>query len=289
MEIVNRVSRMAAIANKNLVTDVKTGLVPTSGAIHTGDLSLIRAARRMADLAVVSIFVNRLEFPGDREYEQYPRDITADVDLLRTENVDYVFIPQDDEMYPASFSTHVEVRKAGEAAGLPSALFSGMATGALKLLHLTKPSYVFYGEQDAVQAAILRRMIRDLNISAEVVVAPAGREPSGLSCSGRNRLLGEPQKAAAVVFHRCLRAAEDAIGGGETHAKKILAEMDRIFGEQPLVRLEYAVIIDPELLEPVSKIQGGVIVGVGGRIGDTFLTDAVSIDVGRLSPAGGRQ
>jgi pantoate--beta-alanine ligase len=276
MEIINRIPRMAAITAKTLVTDVKIGLVSTSGAINPGQLALIQTARKMADLVVVSIFVNRLEFSNEDDYRQHPRDITADVDLLRPENVDYVFIPPEGEMYPPNFSSYVEVRKlTDKMAGLPSFLSRGLATNTLKMLHLTKPAYTFYGEPEALQGVILRKMVGDLNISTEVVIAPVPRESSGLAYSGRNRLLTEVQSAAALVFYRSLRAAENAIASGETHTKRILAEISRVAATEPLAKLEYAVIADPELLEPVSRVQGTVMIAVGGTIGNVFLTDAI--------------
>ncbi len=278
MEIVNRVSRMASITAKTLVTDVKIGLVPTAGAITPAHIRLIQAARSMADLTIVSIFVNRLEFAGEEEYEQYPRDITADVDILRRENVDFVFAPNDEEIYPPNFATYVEVQRSGsELAGLPPSLFKGVGTGALKILHLTKPAYSFYSEHNALRAAILRKMVRDLNISTEVVISPAERATSGLAHSGMNRLLNETQLAAAVVFYRSLLAAQNAITAGETNSKKILAELSRVVGTEPLARLEYAAILDPDQLEPPSKIQGQVLIAVGGRIGNVPLHDAILV------------
>ncbi len=269
---------MAAITAKTLVTDVKIGLVPTSGAIHPAQLGLIQTAHKMADLVVVSIFVNPLEFSSEEEYRQYPRDITADVDLLKPESVDYVFIPPEDEIYPSTFSSYVEVQRlGGNPAGLPPVFLRGLATGTLKMLHLTKPAYTFYGEPEALQGAILRKMVRDFNISTEVVTAPVPRDTSGLAYSGRNRLLGESQSAAAPVFYRSLRAAESAIASGETHAKKILAEIARVIATEPIAKLEYAVVADPELLEPVSKIQGTVIIAVGGHVGNVFLSDAILV------------
>jgi len=269
---------MAAITAKTLVTDVKIGLVPTAGAINPGHLSLIQSARKMADLTIVSIFVNRLEFSSEEEYEQYPRDITADVDLLRQENVDFVFVPPEDEMYPPSFATYVEVQRSGsELAGLPPPFFKGVGTGALKVLHLTKPAYSFYGEQNALQAAILRKMVRDLNISTEVVISPVEREASGLAYSGSNRLLTDSQSTAAVIFYRSLLAAQNAIAAGESNSKKILAEMARILGMESRARLEYSVILDPDLLEPVSKIQDTVLIAVGGKVGNVTLSDAILV------------
>ena len=277
MEIINRVSRMSSISAKTLITDVKVGLVPTSRAITPGHLSLVRTARNMADLVVVSIFVNRFEFSSEEECARYPRDLTADIDVLTRENVDYVFIPPEDEIFPPGFSTFVEVQASVESAGLPAILLKGFATGAVKMLHLAKPAFVFYGEQEAVQGAILRKMIRDLNISTEVVIAPAGRAASGLAYSGCNRLLTESESTAALVLCRSLNAAENAIASGETRPKKVLAEMARVMETEPLVKLEYAVVIDPGLVKPVSRIQGAVTVGVGGKIGNVFLSDAVVI------------
>ncbi len=268
---------MAAITAKTLVTDVKIGLVPTAGALGPGHTSLIQAARKMADLVVVSIFVNRLEFPTEEEYRSYPRDITSDIDLLRHEHVDFIFIPPEEEMYPPSFSSHVEIGNIS-IPGLPSFLSRGTPTGALKILHITKPAYTFYGEQDAIQAAILRKMVRDLNISTEVVIAPGAREESGMACSGRNRLLTEAQAAQATVFCRGLKAAKNAIISGETSSKKVLAAVAREIGAEPLAKLEYAVIMDSNLLEPVSKIDRTVVIGIGGKIGNVFLTDAYIVE-----------
>ncbi len=282
MEIVNRIQRMAAIAAKMVASEVKTGLVSTFGAIHPGHLSLIRSAREMADLVVVSIFVNRLEFATEEEYRQFPRDTTRDVDLLRQENVDYVFVPPESEMYPANFSTYVEVQNLGaELAGLPESLLKGTITGALKLLHITRPAFIYYGEKDGLQGAVLRKMIRDLNINAEVVIAPVVREASGLAYSGCNSLLNEPQLAAAAVLYRSLSAAEKAVGAGETQPKKVLAEIARIMGTEPLATLDYACIVDPETLEPEARIERTVILGVGGRVGGISLRDAILIEAPR--------
>jgi pantoate--beta-alanine ligase len=275
MEIVNRVSRMAAITAKTLVTDVKVGLVPTAGAIGSGQLNLIQSARKMADLAVVSIFVNRLEFSSEEEYLRYPRDITADIDLLRQENIDYVFIPPEEELYPPDFTGSVDARIPGSE--LPQFLTSGMTTGALKIMHLVKPAYTFYGEQDAVQAALLRKMVRDFNISTEVVTVPIAREASGLAYSGRNRLLTESQLDQALMFFRCLTVASDAIASRETNSKKILSEMAKVAGSDAAAKLVYAVTIDPERLESVSRIEAPAVIGVGGKIGNVFLSDAILV------------
>jgi pantoate--beta-alanine ligase len=278
MEIVNRVSRMTAICTKLLDSQVKIGLVPTLGGIHPGHIDLIRIARKMTDLAIVSIFLNRLEFLTEEEYRKYQRDLTEDAELLRNENVDYVFIPPEDEIYPASFSTFVEVQKSGsELAGLPSAVYKGMATGSLKIVNITNPSFVFYSDKNGLHGAVIQKMFRDLNVHSEVVIHPVVRESSGLAHGGRNRLLTKVQKESASAVYRSLKAAEKAIAQGETQGKKVLAEITKVLGSEPLIKLEYAVIADPDTMEPISRIQGTSIVGVGCRIGITSLNDSIII------------
>jgi pantoate--beta-alanine ligase len=280
MEIVNRVSRMSAITAKALSADVKIGLVSTMGAIHPGHLSLIQTARKMTDLVVVSIFVNRLQFLSEEEYKQYPRDITKDVDLLRDGSVDYVFTPAEDEMYPPDFSTYVEVENfAQKLSGLHrTTFFKGMTTSVLKMLHIVKPAFIFFGQKDGVQGAILRKMIRDLYINTEVVVMPVVRDASGLAYAARNYFLSELQKSAAAAIFRSLKAAEGAILAGETQTKKIVAEITRIITAEPLAQLEYAVVTDPVNLEPLAKIQGSALVAVGAKIGNTSLNDSLLIE-----------
>jgi len=280
MEIVNRVSRMSSIAAKVASADVKIGLVSTMGAIHPGHLMLIQTARKMTDLVVVSIFVNRLQFLSEEEYLKYPRDITKDVDVIRQENVDYIFTPPEEEMYPSDFSTYAEVENFGtKLPGLHrGAFFRGMTTSVLKLLHIVRPAFIFFGQKDGLQGAILRKMIRDLNINTEVVVMPVVRDASGLAYAARNYFLTNAEKAAAPVIYRSLQAAQSAIAAGEVHSKKIIKEIASIVEEAPLAKLEYAVIADPDSLEPVAKIQGNVLVGVGAKIGNTPLNDSVLVE-----------
>ena len=280
MEIVNRVSRMSAITAKVLSTDIRIGLVSTMGVIHPGHLSLIQTARKMTDLVVVSIFVNRLQFLTEEEYRQYPRDLTKDLDLLRHENVDYVFTPPEAEMYPPDFSTHVVVENFGR--NLPglhqSSFFKGMTTSVVKMLQIVRPAFIFFGHKDGLQGAILRKMIRDLNISTEVVVTPVVRDSSGLAYAARNYFLTESQKVAASVIYRSLRAAEDAIASGETQSRKIIGDITSVVESEPQAKLEYAVIADPETLEPLAKIQGSALIGVGAMIGNTSLNDSLLLE-----------
>ncbi len=280
MEIVNRVSRMSSISAKILAADVKIGLVSTMGAIHPGHLSLIQSARRMTDVVVVSIFVNRLQFLTEEEYRKYPRDITKDVDILRHENVDYIFTPPEEEMYPPDFSTYVQVEDFGQK--LPglyrSTYFRGMTTSILKMIHIVKPAFMFFGQKDGLQGAILRKMIRDLNTNTEVVITPVVRDASGLAYAARNYFLTEAQKAAASVIFRSLQSATRLIEEGETQAKKVIKEITDVLKAEAQAVQEYAVIADPENLEPVTKIQGPVLIAVGAKIGQTSLNDSVLLE-----------
>jgi pantoate--beta-alanine ligase len=280
MEIVNRVSRMSSIAAKVLTGDVKIGLVTTMGAIHPGHISLIQAARKMTDLVVVSIFVNRLQFLSEEEYRSYPRDITKDMDLLRHETVDFIFTPPEEEMYPPDFSTYVEVENYGKK--LPilhrTTYFRGMTTSVLKMIHIVKPAFLFFGQKDGLQGAILRKMMRDLNVDTEVVVTPVVRDSSGLAYSARNFFLSETQKTAAPVIYRSLQAAANAIAGGEGQTKKLVGEISRVLASEPQAMLEYALIADPENLEPLTRIEQGALIAVGAKIGNTSLNDSLLVE-----------
>lgn len=280
MEIVNRISRMSSICAKILATDVKIGLVSTMGAIHPGHISLIQSARKMTDVVVVSIFVNRLQFLTEEEYQKYPRDITKDVDILRGEDVDYIFTPQEEEMYPADFSTYVLVENFGQKlSGLyRSTYFRGMTTSILKMIHIVKPAFLFFGQKDGLQGAVLRKMIRDLNASTEVVVTPVVRDASGLAYAARNYFLTAPQKIAASVIHKSLQAAKNLVADGESQSKKIIKEITGVIESEPLATLEYALVADPENLEPLAKIQGPALIAVGARIGQTSLGDSLLVE-----------
>jgi len=281
MEIINRVSRMSAVSAKLLSSDVQIGLVTTMGVIHPGHISLIEAARKMTDLVIVSIFANRLQFLSNEEYLKYPRDITKDVDLLSHQNVDYVFAPAEEEMFPSGYSTYVQVERFGEK--LPGvqqpAFFRGITTTTLKMIHIVRPSFLFLGLKDALQGAILRKMIIDLNLSTEVVVTPVARHSSGLAYASRNYFLTEQERAAAPVIYRSLKGAEAAIAGGERQAKKIINEVTRILESEPMAKPEYAFVANPESLEAVTKLQGTVLISVGARIGATSLNDSLLAEI----------
>jgi len=277
MEIITRVPRMASICAKLLSSDVQIGLVPTMGSINPGHFGLIEAARGMTDLVVVSIFAGRLQFPSDEEYRQHPRDMTRDMDLLSGQNVDYVFAPPEAALFPRGHASYVQVEDFGDKLpGIPAPVcFRGMPTTLLKLIHTVRPAFLFLSQKDALQGAIVRKMLHDLNLSTEVVAVPVARRPSGLAYGASDRFLSEPEAAAAAVLYRSLAAAQAAIAAGERQAKRILQEVTRVVQEEPAVKLEYAVVVHPDSLEPMTRLKGRALIAVSARVGTATFNDAL--------------
>ncbi|MBI4484257.1 MAG: pantoate--beta-alanine ligase [Acidobacteria bacterium] len=280
MEIVSRVSQMQTIARRAVCGEQKIGLVPTMGALHEGHLSLTRRARQMSDLVVVSIFVNPLQFGPQEDYQRYPRNLAQDAELLSKEQVDYLFAPSQDEVYPEGFGTYVAVEKLSErlcGVSRPGH-FRGVTTVVCKLLNITDPAFAFFGQKDAQQAIILRKMVRDLNLPVEVVICPTVREEDGLALSSRNRYLDPKQRRAATVLYCSLQEAERMVREGETRTKNILQRMAEILGEEPLVRLDYSAIVNADELEPLDKIEGKALVAVAAYVGPARLIDNVIVE-----------
>src|ERR687893_1794123 len=220
MEIINRAQRMRSVSRKMRRDDRSVGLVPTMGALHEGHLSLVREARRMCDTVVVSIFVNPKQFGPGEDFERYPRDLTKDTMLLGDYNVDYIFAPAADEIYPKNFSTYVEVAGLSdqlEGAARPGH-FRGVATVLTILFNIVRPDFAFFGQKDAQQTMVVRRLVRDLAFDTEVVVLPTVREESGLALSSRNNYLSREEREAAGVLYRALSQAREVYMEGERSA-----------------------------------------------------------------------
>src|SRR6266545_4590341 len=223
MEIINRRQRMSSVARKIRRDQDRTiGLVPTMGALHEGHLSLVREARRMCDVVVVSVFVNPTQFGPSEDYEHYPRDLTKDTAVLTDYNVDYIFAPSTEEMYPRDFSTYVNVGGLSKPleGGTRPGHFRGVATVVAILLNTVRPDFAFFGQKDAQQAVIIKRMVRDLAFDTEIVVLPTVREDSGLAISSRNLYLNPEEQESASVIHRGLTKAKEVFKQGERHAGK---------------------------------------------------------------------
>ncbi|HYU98046.1 MAG TPA: pantoate--beta-alanine ligase [Pyrinomonadaceae bacterium] len=289
MEIINRRQRMSSVARKIRRDQDRTiGLVPTMGALHEGHLSLVREARRMCDVVVVSVFVNPTQFGPSEDYEDYPRDLTKDTALLTDYNVDYIFAPAAEEIYPKDFSTYVNVgglSKLLEGESRPGH-FRGVATVVAILLNTVRPDFAFFGQKDAQQAVIIKRMVRDLAFDTEIVVSPTVREDSGLAISSRNLYLDAEEQQSAAVIHRALKQAKDIYKKGERHAGKIAEIVRATIETEPRVRVDYVSVVDAETLEKLDKLdERPMLVAVAAYVGKTRLIDNTMLNKAKKDAA----
>src|SRR3989440_4444979 len=242
MEIINRRRRMMSVARKLRREENRTiGLVPTMGALHEGHLSLIHEARALCDVVVVSVFVNPTQFGPAEDFKSYPRDLTRDAALLAEYNVDYVFAPAVDEIYPPGFSTYVTVEGLSnelEGAARPGH-FRGVTTVVTILLNAVRPNFAFFGQKDAQQAIIIKQMVRDLAFEAEIVVLPIVREESGLALSSRNAYLDPEQRQAAAVINGALLRARATYDDGEHNATRLICMVREQIEKEALARIVY--------------------------------------------------
>ena len=254
------------------------GFVPTMGALHEGHLSLIHEARAMCDVVVVSVFVNPAQFSPAEDFASYPRDLTRDSALLAEYNVDYVFAPTVEEIYPPGFSSYVTVAGLSdqlEGASRPEH-FRGVTTVVAILLNVVKPDFAFFGQKDAQQVILIKRMVRDLAFSAEIVVVPIVREESGLAMSSRNNYLNDEQRRAGAVLSQALLKAREAYEGGEHSAARLLELVRGTIEKEPLARIDYVSVNDAETLEKPEKIDDRpALVSLAVFIGNTRLIDNV--------------
>jgi pantoate--beta-alanine ligase len=251
------------------------GLVPTMGALHQGHLSLVQAAQASCDVVAVSIFVNPTQFGPKEDFAGYPRNLEQDCETLEAAGVDLVFAPSAGEMYPAGASTFVEVTGLSDrldGASRPGH-FRGVATVVTKLLHIFAPDHAFFGQKDAAQVAILRKMVRDLLFPVELDVCPTVREPDGLALSSRNSYLSAEQRRQALVLSRALLAVEREAKAGDHESGKLIATALRILAEEPGVEVDYCRVVDPDTLEDIPDVGRGALVAVAARVGSTRLID----------------
>ena len=277
MEIINRRQRMSSVARKIRREQDKTvGLVPTMGALHEGHLSLVREARRMCDVVVVSVFVNPTQFGPGEDFEHYPRDLTKDTALLTDYNVDYIFAPTVEEIYPKGFSTYVNVEGLSEqleGASRPGH-FRGVATVVTVLLNTVRPDFAFFGQKDAQQALVIRRLVKDLAFDTEIVILPIVREDSGLAISSRNLYLTPDEQNSAVVIHKALVQAKSAYKEGERNANRIMEIIRNTVESEPRARLDYVTVADAETLERLDRVDDKpTLIAVAAYVGKTRLID----------------
>jgi pantoate--beta-alanine ligase len=273
----NTIRDMQAASRAARRTGLRLGLVPTMGALHEGHLSLIRAAKASCQVVAASIFVNPTQFGPNEDLAKYPRPLERDRQLLENEGVDLLFAPPVDEMYPNGTPTWVTVEDLSDKLDGRSrpGHFRGVTTIVTKLFHAVEPDAAFFGQKDAAQAAIIRRMVRDLNFPVEIVICPIVREPDGLAMSSRNIYLDLQQRKQALVLQRSLMQVKQMDRAGEFNAARLIVAAKEVFGTEPAVRLDYFEIVDPDSLDPVNEVSKGALVAVAAFVGTTRLIDNI--------------
>ena len=277
MELLETARAMRGASRAKRQGAKRLGLVPTMGALHEGHLSLVRTAKAKSDAVAVSIFVNPTQFGPNEDFGKYPRTFEHDCELLKKEGVDLLFAPSPEEMYPSGASTWVNVE------GLSDKLcgrsrpghFRGVATVVSQLFHIVEPDLALFGQKDAAQLAIIRRMVRDLHMPVEIVTCPIIREPDGLAMSSRNAYLGPQQRKSALVLYRSLERAREMFARGTRDTAELIAAAKEIFGEEPSVRLDYFEVVDPDNLDPLTLIDQPALVGVAAFVEATRLIDNI--------------
>jgi pantoate--beta-alanine ligase len=255
----------------------RLGLVPTMGALHEGHLSLVRESRSQCDLTAVSIFVNPLQFGPTEDFAKYPRTLERDAALLLSLGVDFLFVPSVSEMYPTGAKTSVEVADLSGRldGGSRPGHFRGVTTVVCKLFEIVRPDSAFFGQKDAAQVAVLRKMVRDLDMDVEIVVCPIVREPDGLAMSSRNAYLNPRQRQQALVLSRSLQEVKSAVDAGERNAEKLARVGIQTIASEPAAKLDYFTIVDADTLEPVDSVSHGTLIAVAAWVGSTRLIDNI--------------
>jgi pantoate--beta-alanine ligase len=277
MKICKTIEEMRSASRDTRGEGKRFSFVPTMGALHEGHLSLVRDAKAKSDVVAVSIFVNPLQFGPTEDLAKYPRSFERDRELLEKEAVDIVFAPQAEEMYPKGAVTYVTVEGLSEKLCGRSrpGHFRGVATVVAKLFHIVEPDLAFFGQKDAAQATIIRRMVRDLNLPVEIVVCPIVRESDGLAMSSRNAYLSPQERKTALVANRSLTETKNRFDQGERNAIALIAVGKQIVAQEPAARLDYFEIVNPVTLDPMQELTSPALVAVGVFIGNTRLIDNI--------------
>ncbi len=272
MQVVEKIDEMRQLRH---TLSEPVGFVPTMGYLHEGHLSLVRGARAENSSVVVSIFVNPTQFGPHEDLEKYPRDIERDLALLQKEKTDLVFMPSAAEIYPPHFDSWVEVNGVTErleGASRPGH-FKGVTTVVAKLFNIVQPTRAYFGQKDAQQAAVIRKMVSDLNMDLKIVILPTVRERDGLAMSSRNTYLNSEERRAAIVLHRALTLAQQLFSQGERDGEVIRQQMISLIEKEPLADTEYVSVADAETLAELGRINSPALVSLAVKIGKTRLID----------------
>jgi pantoate--beta-alanine ligase len=257
------------------------GLVPTMGFLHEGHLSLVRESVQQADVTVVSIYVNPAQFGPKEDFREYPRDIKRDTEILEAEGVDYIFSPGNEEIYPEGYKTYVEVHDLQDTLCGRSrpGHFRGVCTVVLKLFNIVEPDFAYFGQKDAQQAIILKRMAQDLNLGVKIEVLPIVREEDGLALSSRNTYLDQEERKAARVLSQSLEEAREMVKSGEQDSGQIISRMKEMISQEPRAKIDYVEIVDRENLNPVAKIEKEALAALAVFVGKVRLIDNMILKV----------
>ena len=278
MQKVTSVSEMQRVAEEFRLQGKRIGLVPTMGALHDGHLSLIRQMGETVDVVVVSIFVNPTQFGPNEDFAKYPRELENDQRLCEEAGAAVVFAPPVEEMYPKGYSTYVReefVAKPLEGAARPTH-FRGVTTVVAKLFNIVRPHQAIFGQKDAQQVAVLQKMVEDLHMGVQIVVAPTLREPEGLAMSSRNRYLGTNQRAEALAIYQALKYAMDMVAKGERRPDRLIAEATHILSQKRRVRVIYIAVVDRKTMEPMREVEPGrSLMRIAAWVDETGLIDNV--------------
>ncbi len=273
------VSYIAEMRNARAAMKGEIGFVPTMGYLHEGHLALVRRARRENPIVVVSIFINPTQFGPHEDFADYPRDTDRDLELLEQENADLVFIPTADEIYPTDYHTWIDVEKITErleGASRPGH-FRGVATVVAKLFNIVEPHKAYFGQKDAQQLLVIKKMVSDLNMNIKIVAVPTVREDDGLALSSRNAYLNPEERQSALVLWNALCRAKELLQDGERNAERLRAEMTSIITANPLATIDYMSVADNSSLEELEGLDGPALVSLAVRIGKTRLIDNITL------------
>ena len=281
MKLVDSISRITTLIKMLKKEGKAIGFVPTMGYLHEGHLSLVKAAKKHTDVVVMSIFVNPMQFGPKEDFEKYPKDFKRDEQLACDAGVDIIFYPSVKDMYPEGYSTYITVENLTDTlcgASRP-AHFRGVTTVVAKLLNIVKPDVAYFGQKDAQQAIVIKKMAQDLNMDVEVKVMPIVRERDGLAMSSRNSYLSEDERRDALILYQALRKAESLVSDGECSSKKIIKAIKEIIFMKPSVKLDYVSVVDTRNLRDVDTISKVALVAVAAQVGRTRLIDNAIVKV----------
>jgi pantoate--beta-alanine ligase len=277
LRILHSIEEMRAACRAARAEQRLLGFVPTMGALHAGHLSLVRASRQRCPTTAVSIFVNPLQFGPKEDFSRYPRNLAADQKLLESEGVELLFVPSIEEMYPPGATTYITVEGLSErlCGRFRPGHFRGVATVVAKLFQMVQPDIAYFGQKDAAQVAVIRKMTRDLDMDVEISVCPIVREADGLALSSRNAYLSPEQRKQALAIYRALCRVQTLADRGEASAEKLVGEARSVLAEEPGLRVEYVEMVHPETLEAVGDISRGALAAISAWAGGTRLIDNI--------------